>query len=228
MRVAIYCRVSTKEQDDQMQLDELQALCERCGWTVAKVYREKASGTKSADERTALGEVLLGARHRQFDKVVVWSVDRLARSMRQLVNTLSELKDCGVQLFSYRQGIDTSSPMGAMLWQFLGIFAEFEHGIRQERQAAGIAKASARGVRFGRPPITKVRQQAILDLRAKGVGINRIAKSLRVGSGTVVKTIAKRTEFNSKSSYSVTDQSTMRNGDQSMPSANLRWATKRL
>ena len=94
-----------------MQLDELQALCTRSDWTIAKVYREKISGTKSADERTALKELLVGARQRQFEKVVVWSVDRLARSMRQLVNVLSELNDCGVQLFSYRQGIDTSTPM---------------------------------------------------------------------------------------------------------------------
>jgi DNA invertase Pin-like site-specific DNA recombinase len=185
MRVAIYCRVSTKEQDDQMQLDELQALCLRSGWTVAAIYRDKASGT--ADQRAALNDLLIGARHRQFEKVVVWSVDRLARSLRQLVNVLSELNDCGVQLSSYRQGIDTSSPMGAMLWQFLGIFAEFEHGIRKDRQAAGIARAKARGVRFGRPPISRAKQQEIVRLRAKGLGINRIAQTLRVGSGTVAK-----------------------------------------
>jgi DNA invertase Pin-like site-specific DNA recombinase len=84
---------------------------------------------------------ILEARQRKFDKVVVWSADRLARSMRHLVNVLAELHACGVEVFSYGQGVDTSTPMGAMLWNFLGIFSEFEHGIRREREVLGISKA---------------------------------------------------------------------------------------
>lgn len=109
--------------------------------------------------------------------------------MPQLITTLTELKSCGVHLVSFQQGIDTSTPMGSMLWQFLGIFAEFEHSIRKERQAAGIARAKDRGVTFGRPALGIAKRQEILALRSQGLGINKIAAKLRVGSGTVAKTI---------------------------------------
>ena len=189
MRVAIYCRVSTTQQDDEAQYDELVALCKRSRWHVARVYREKISGTKSAADRPELKKLLIEAKQRQFDKVLVWSADRLARSMRHLMTVLGELNDCNVQLFSYKQGVDTSTPMGSMLWQFLGIFAEFEHGIRRERQAIGIAKARERGVKFGRPKLSRVKQLEIIKLRRKGIGINKIAQQLRVGSGSVMRTL---------------------------------------
>ena len=188
MRVAIYCRVSTTQQDDEAQYEELVALCKRSRWQVARVYREKISGTSAAD-RPELKKLLIEAKQRQFDKVLVWSADRLARSMRHLMTVLGELHDCNVQLFSYKQGVDTSTPMGSMLWQFLGIFAEFEHGIRRERQAIGIAKARERGVRFGRPKLSRVKQLEIIKLRRKGLGINKIARQLRVGSGSVMRTL---------------------------------------
>lgn len=189
MRAAIYCRVSSKSQDDALQLHDLQALCARSGWTVVSTYREKISGLTSASDRAALRDLIVGARQRRFDIVVVWSVDRLGRSMPQLISTLTELNACGVQLVSFRQGVDTSTPMGSMLWQFLGIFAEFEHSIRKERQAAGIARAKEKGVRFGRPTISFTKRREILAMRSQGMGINKIAAKLRVGSGTVVRTI---------------------------------------
>jgi DNA invertase Pin-like site-specific DNA recombinase len=109
--------------------------------------------------------------------------------MRHLVSVLGELHDVDVQIFSYRQGVDTSTPMGAMLWQFLGIFAEFEHGIRRERQAIGIAKAKERGVRFGRPPVSSKRRREIIAMRRQGMAINKIARGLGVGTGSVVRTL---------------------------------------
>jgi DNA invertase Pin-like site-specific DNA recombinase len=156
---------------------------------VVRTYREVVSGTKGVDQRPELKLLLREAKQRHFEKVVVWSADRLARSMRHLVNVLSELNDCNVQIFSYKQGVDTSTPMGSMLWQFLGIFAEFEHGIRRERQAIGIAKAKQNGVRFGRPQISRDKRRQILALREQGLGINKIARSLRVGTGGVLRTL---------------------------------------
>ena len=189
LRVALYSRVSTVSQDDEAQHQELVVLCERSAWAVVRTYRETASGTKSADQRPELKRLLLEAKQRRFDKVVVWSADRLARSMRHLMCVLSELNDCGIHIFSYRQGVDTSTPMGSMLWQFLGIFAEFEHGIRRERQAIGIAKAKANGVHFGRPPVSKAKRSQILELRKNGQGINKIARTLRVGTGSVISVL---------------------------------------
>ena len=189
LRVALYCRVSTSHQDDEAQHAELVALCKRSRWTVVQTFRETVSGTKGPDHRPELRRLLLAARQRQFDKLVVWSADRLGRSMRHLVNVLHELHSCEVEVFSYRQGVDTSTPMGAMLWQFLGIFAEFEHGIRRERQAIGIAKAKANGVHFGRPPVSKAKRGQILELRKSGQGINKIARTLRVGTGSVISAL---------------------------------------
>ena len=189
VRAAIYCRVSSKSQDDALQLHDLEALCVRSGWAVVSIYRDKISGLTSSNDRAALRELLVCARQRKFDKVVVWSVDRLGRSMPQLISTLTELNACGVHLVSFRQGIDTSTPMGSMLWQFLGIFAEFEHSIRKERQAAGIARAKEKGVKFGRPTISFSKRREIIAMRSQGLGINKIASALRVGSGTVAKTI---------------------------------------
>ena len=191
LRVAIYCRVSTAHQDDEAQHAELVALAKRSGWQVVRTYREVVSGTKGVDARPQLQKLLLEARQRKFDKVIVWSADRLARSMRHLVNVLHELHSCEVEIFSYRQGVDTSTPMGSMLWQFLGIFAEFEHGIRRERQAVGISRAKANGVHFGRPPVSKAKRGQILELRKSGQGINKIARQLRVGTGSVIDTLRK-------------------------------------
>ena len=187
--VAIYSRVSTAQQSDDAQVQELLDLCRRSHWELASIYREKASGTKREDERPALKGMLDDARSRRFHKVVVWSVDRLGRSMRHLIRVLGELKDVQVDVLSYKQGIDTSTMHGQVLWQVLGIFAELEHGLRQERQAQGIASAKKRGVRFGRPPNETVSREIILSLRAQGMGINKIAKTLHVGSSTVSRVL---------------------------------------
>lgn len=110
-----------------------------------------------------------------------WQVARedlgqlVSRRSRHLMAVLGELNDCNVQLFRYKQGVDTSTstPMGSMLWQFLGIFAEFGHGIRRERQAIGIAKARERGVRFGRPKLSRVKELEVIKLRRKGLASTR-------------------------------------------------------
>ena len=119
---------------------------------MVEVYSEKVSGTKETDERVALKNMMHDARLRKFEKVLVWSVDRLGRSMKGLVMVLSELKDLKVDIFAYKQAIDTSTAMGAMFFQFVGIFSEFENNIRKERQLVGIRKAKERGGRFGRKP----------------------------------------------------------------------------
>ena len=107
-RVALYTRVSTTSQNDTMQLDELGSLCERSGWQIVSTYREKVSGTKSIDERDALKSLLNDARKRNFDKVVVWSVDRLGRNMNHLTSVLQELHDLNIYLYAFPQNLDLS------------------------------------------------------------------------------------------------------------------------
>ena len=190
MKVTVYVRVSTNHQSDEAQYEELEQLCQRSDWEIVSVYRETISGTKGTNEREQLKRMLRDARLRRFEKVVVWSVDRLGCSMKHLVSVLAELKDIGVNVFSFKQGIDTQTPMGSMLFQFVGIFAEFENEMRKERQAIGIAKAKSKGVHFGRKPTSERQLNQIRKLRSEGVGINKICKLVSVSPHTVYKAIS--------------------------------------
>ena len=190
MKVAVYVRVSTNHQSDEAQYEELEQLCHRSDWEIVSVYRETVSGTKGADERKELKRMLRDARLRRFEKVVVWSVDRLGRSMKHLVTVLAELKDINVDVFSFKQGIDTQTPMGAMLFQFVGIFAEFENEMRKERQSIGIAKAKSKGVHFGRKPTSTTQMNEIRKLRSDGVSIAKICKAVSVSPHTDYKALS--------------------------------------
>lgn len=185
MKVAIYARVSTADQNYEGQLEELRALADRSGWEVVEVYSEKVSGTKETEDRPELKRMMRDARWRKFEKVVVWSVDRLGRSMKNLVLVLNELKDLKIDIFSYKQAIDTSTAMGSMFFQFLGIFSEFENTIRKERQIVGIRKAKERGVRFGRKPTTEAQVAKIRWLRKNGSSIRAICAEVKVSPNTV-------------------------------------------
>lgn len=187
--VAIYTRVSTDSQCDRAQLEELSSLCSRSGWSVFEIYREVVSGTKGPSERRELSRMLHDARERRFAKVVVWSADRMARSVGHLICVLNELRASQVEIFSLQQGIDTGSPMGSAMWQILGVFAEFEQNIRRERQVLGIQRAKAKGVKFGRRPASWVTKEKIIKLRRRGLAMNKIAKELGVGSGLVFRTL---------------------------------------
>jgi len=190
MKVAVYVRVSTNHQSDEAQHEELEQLCQRSDWEIVSVYRETVSGTKGTNEREQLKRMLRDARLRRFEKVVVWSVDRLGRSMKHLVTMLAELKDIGVNVFSFKQGIDTQTPMGSMLFQFVGIFAEFENEMRKERQAIGIAKAKSKGVYKGGKPTPSAKLEEIKRFRSEGVSISKICKAVSVSPHTVYKAIS--------------------------------------
>ena len=185
-RVALYTRVSTTSQNDAMQLDELGSLCERSGWQIVSTYSEKVSGTKAVDERAALKNLLDDARKRHFDKVVVWSVDRLGRNMNHLTSVLQELHDLNINIYAYKQNLDTETTMGRIFWQMMGIFAEMENNLRKERQMAGIRKAQEKGVKFGRPSkINEAVIQSVKLLRERDVPIRQIARQLEIGVGSV-------------------------------------------
>ena len=111
MNVAIYVRVSTQQQTTENQLLELYEVCERNDWTVVEEYNETVSGTKGQTDREELNRMMIDASRRKFEKVVVWSVDRIGRDMKHLVSVLSQMKDLNVDLYSYKQGIDTSTTM---------------------------------------------------------------------------------------------------------------------
>src|SRR6195256_5133117 len=145
-RVAIYLRVSTAKQDTDNQLRELQAVAERSGWDVVRIFEDAGiSGAKGRDKRPGLDSMMRAVNSKRFDMLLVWSVDRLGRSLTDLLGILQNLQEKGVDLFLHQQGLDTSTTAGKAMFQMLGVFAEFERGIIRERVNAGLARARAKG-----------------------------------------------------------------------------------
>jgi DNA invertase Pin-like site-specific DNA recombinase len=187
-RAVLYLRVSTLDQTVANQERELREVAERAGWAVLKVYRDHGiSGAKGRDKRPAFDALCKDAAGRKFDVVMCWSVDRLGRSLQDLVSFLSELHSLKIDLFLKTQGIDTTTPAGRAMFQMMGVFAEFERCMIIERVRAGLARARSEGKQLGRPKIAEKTEHAIrAALTADGrPGLRKIAAKLGVGVGTV-------------------------------------------
>ena len=147
-RVVLYIRVSTMDQTTANQERELRAIAARMGCEIVKVYKDHGiSGAKGRDKRPAFDALCRDAAQRKFDLVMAWSVDRLGRSLQDLVSFLSELHALKVDLFLHQQGLDTTTPGGKAMFQMMGVFAEFERAIIQERVRAGLKRAKDEGAR---------------------------------------------------------------------------------
>ncbi len=186
-RVALYMRVSTDDQTVENQLRELIVCADKNGWEIVAQFKDEAiSGAKGRDQRPGLDALMKGIARKDFDLVAAWSVDRLGRSLPDLLTLLNDLHAKGVDLYLHQQGLDTSTPSGKAMFQMMGVFAEFERAMIQERVKAGLARARAQGKKLGRPKsITPETEAAILYARFQGKGIRKIAKEIGVGVGTV-------------------------------------------
>jgi DNA invertase Pin-like site-specific DNA recombinase len=185
-RVGIYLRVSTGEQTTENQRRELVAVAERAGWSIVDVYEDAGvSGAKGRDRRPAFDRLLKDATRRKLDMVAAWSVDRLGRSMADLVGFLNDLREVGCDLYLHQQALDTSTPSGRAFFQMLGVFAEFERAMIQERVKAGLARAKAQGKTLGRARVTDAKAAEVQRLRAEGLGIVKTAKLAGVGVSVV-------------------------------------------
>jgi DNA invertase Pin-like site-specific DNA recombinase len=185
-RVALYVRVSTDGQTVENQRRDLKASAKRHGWLIVGTFDDNGvSGAKSRDERPAMRRLMEGVARKDFDMVAAWSVDRLGRSLQDLVGFLGELQAKGVDLFLHKQGLDTSTPAGKAMFQMLGVFSEFERAMIQERVRAGLARARAQGKKLGRPPVAPDVEKAIRKSLAAGNGILKTAATIGVGSSTV-------------------------------------------
>ena len=187
-RVALYLRVSTTGQTVENQRAALLEVCERAGWTVIEEYVDHGiSGAKGRDKRPAFDRMLKDATRRRFDMIAAWSVDRLGRSMQDLVNMLSEIQAAGVDLFLHQQALDTSTPNGKAMFGMLSVFAEFERSMIRERVGAGLARAKSQGKTLGRP---KADADLVGRIRAElinGTGIVKAAKIVGCGTSTVAR-----------------------------------------
>jgi len=185
-RAALYLRVSTIDQTTANQERELRQVAERAGWEVDKVYKDRGiSGSKGRDKRPAFDALHKAAARREIDIVMAWSVDRLGRSLQDLVVFLSEIHAAGVDLFLHQQGLDTTTPAGKALFQMMGVFAEFERSMIQERVRAGLRRAQDDGKKLGRPRIARQLEERILAALKAGETIRGVADKFDVNPSTV-------------------------------------------
>lgn len=188
-KVAIYARVSTDKQTCENQLKELRAVAERMGYTIVQEFIDEGiSGIKAS--RPTQDLMMKMATQRKFDMVMCWSIDRLGRSLQNLIELLNQLESVRIDLFFHQQAIDTSTPMGKMMFSILGALGAYERELIRERVIAGLQTAKSRGVKLGRPSkMNEGMKNAVQLLRSNGMGIKQIAKQLQIGVGTVYSAI---------------------------------------
>jgi DNA invertase Pin-like site-specific DNA recombinase len=189
-RVGIYLRVTTDSQTTENERHELEAMAKRSGWQVAGLYEDaRTSGARGRDERPAFDRLLRDATARKVDMIAAWSVDRLGRSLQHLVGLLQELQALKCDLYLHQQAIDTTTPSGRAMFQMCGVFAEFEREMIRERVNAGLARARDRGVKLGRRPVKPSVEARIRELRADGMGILKIGRTVGVGTSVVQRVL---------------------------------------
>lgn len=187
IRIAVYLRVSTQEQSVELQRSELLKYCDARNWTITNIYEEKISGTNA--NRPQLKQLMEAARQRQFDVVLVWKLDRFFRSLKDLVGTLHELAELGVEFVSLKDMIDMTTASGKLLTHLLGAFGEFEASLIRERVKAGLEHAKRKGTKLGRP--RRIQEDLVRKLRGQGYSLNQIAKQIGASKAGVYKTLCK-------------------------------------
>jgi DNA invertase Pin-like site-specific DNA recombinase len=186
-RAAIYARVSTSSQTVENQIAELREVANRNGWYVAVELTDSGiSGSKGRDQRPAFSDLIRRATRREFDIVMVWAIDRLGRSIQQLVDFMNELQWLGIDLYSHQQALNTATPAGRMVFSIFSALGEYERELIRERIIAGQRRARSQGIRIGRPSkMNEAVRTSVRLLRDKGMSIRQIAKRLEIGVGTV-------------------------------------------
>jgi putative DNA-invertase from lambdoid prophage Rac len=189
VKAVIYTRVSTWDQDCEVQSRELHEYCQRRGWEIIHEYRDHAiSGSKK--NRPQLDNLMKAASLREFDAVLVWKLDRFGRSVINLNQGINDLKSYGIRFLAVSQNLDTdnSNPTAGLLLNILAAMAEFELELIRERTISGVAAAKAAGKVLGRPAKVFRRDEAI-RMRQEGMSYRAIAKTLHVAPTTIVETV---------------------------------------
>jgi len=188
-QVAIYCRTSTTDhQTTENQRLQLQAIAHKSDWEIVAIYDDSGiSGTKGRSDRPAFDALLKGIARRDFQMVLAWSVDRLGRSLPDLIGFLGELQSAKVDIYLHQQGLDTSTSSGRMMFQMLSIFAEFERSMIVSRVKAGLDRTRAKGTKLGRPQLADHRHQATIRLLTSGKGIRETARLIGISPASVSK-----------------------------------------
>jgi len=188
-RAALYCRVSTSDQNPDLQQTELKEYCQFRKWEVAELFTDTISGAK--DRRPALDRMLAEARRGHFDVIVCWRFDRFARCTSHLLRSLEEFQSLGIDFVSLREFVDTSTPTGKAVFTIIAAIAELERSTIRERVIAGQKAAKRRGVRFGRP-IVDVDVEAVQKLRREGLSWRSVSAQMGVPKDTLIRRFARQ------------------------------------
>jgi DNA invertase Pin-like site-specific DNA recombinase len=196
-RAGVYVRVSTAsrtkhgdaltfDQDPAVQEQPLRELVAQRGWTLHRVYSDRASGAK--ERRPGLDALVADARRGALDVVVVWRFDRFARSVKQLVLALEEFRSLGIDFISHQEALDTSTPMGRAMFTIIAAMAELERSVIRERVIAGMEYSRQHGTKSGKPvgrPKAVFRRDQIEELKRQGLGWRQIGRRLGVSATTI-------------------------------------------
>ena len=183
MRAALYARVSTHDQQTLfMQLDAMRDYAERRGWDITLEVGEISSGVKKREKREG---ILLSARKRDIDVIIVWKLDRWGRSLGGLITELQDLTALGVGFVSVTEALDFTTPSGKAMAGMLAVFAEFERDMLRERVRAGIAHARAKGGNHGRPKTAALKAARVRELDGKGYNKSEISRELGISRTSV-------------------------------------------
>ena len=186
MRVVTYKRTSTDHQEVENQTSSLLNQIDAFGWSLVDEYSEVQSGFKSRDTRPQLRQLLQDARRRKFDRVMVYSLDRLGRSVVDVINTINELEEVGVHIFVVKNAIDTSTQQGKLFTYFCSIFGEMERDMLLSRQKESIKRLRDKNAKWGRGTLLdKEKKNSIISLREKGPSHRKIAETLEISKGSV-------------------------------------------
>ncbi|KJV38704.1 resolvase [Brevundimonas sp. KM4] len=183
--MALYCRVSTadKNQTVENQLRDLRAVVQRQDWEIVATFLDEGiSGAKGRDKRPGFDNLLKGVARKDFDLIATFSVCRIGRSLPDLIHFLGDIQAKGVDLYVHTQGLDTSTPSGAMMFQMLSVFSSYERAMIRERILSGLRRTTKKS---GRKPMPQDRVEAIRRSLEDGQGIRATARLHRASTTTV-------------------------------------------
>lgn len=187
-RAGLYARVSTHDQQTlPLQIRTMREYAAKRGWAIVAQIKEVASGASQRELRETL---IVAARRREVDVVLVWRLDRWGRSVADLVSTLQELQHLGVGFVSLTEALDLTTPAGRAMAGLLAVFAEFEREILRERVRAGLAHARQQGRQLGRPPSVVRHAAEVRKLDRQGISKSEIARRLQIGRTSVRRLLA--------------------------------------
>lgn len=190
-RVVIYCRVSTSDQNCENQIKLLTEVVDKNNWDLVDSYIDDGiSGTKGRDKRPQFDRLCKDMIRRKFDRILVWDISRLGRSLSHLVEFLSDVNSVNCNLYIHQSGLDTSTLSGKMMFQMIGVFSEFERGIISERVKLGLERVKSKGIKLGRKTILSDEIKTdILNYHLDGIGLKGISERLGIGRSTVYRVL---------------------------------------